>query len=267
MKPIQLMLIGVAFVAAVAAGFIMMNLTAPPQVVDLGEPVAPQIELERVLVAANTIPMGTELNGERLAWQDWPASGVRGEFIVEADRPEAIDEMSEAVARTTFFAGEPIREEKLVRSDSGYLSAILPAGKQAVAIRIQAERAAGGFILPNDYVDVIMTYEDDKQDWITERVLTNVRVLAIDQLIEEQNGEKTQIGETATLELSPEQVEILSVSNSISDGELTLALRSVEDSGDGDGGASHLVQNGKKKHGPIRLIRFGSTEMVRKTNN
>ncbi|MDA8870209.1 Flp pilus assembly protein CpaB [Rhizobiaceae bacterium] len=266
MKPIQLVLLGVAAVAAIGAGFAIFTMqAAPPQIVEVITK-APELRTEKVLVAAEPIPMGTELNVERLTWQDWPASGVTEGFITEEQSPEAIDENATAIARASFFAGEPIREAKLVRSDSGYLSAILPSGKQAVSVRVSAETAAGGFILPNDYVDVIMTFRNDKEEWITERVLENVRVLAIDQAIEEEEGgSKTRLGDTATLELTPEQTEIITVSGRMSEGALVLSLRSVEDAGDGDAeGASHLLagSDGRTK-GAIRLIRFGKADFVR----
>ena len=66
---------------------------------------------------------------------------------------------------------------------------------RAIAIRVAAETSAGGFILPNDHVDIVMSYKNpDANDdsWLTETVLQNVRVLAIDQVIEEKDGQKSQ---------------------------------------------------------------------------
>ena len=141
-----------------------------------------------------------------------------------------------AIARSTFYAGEPITEAKLIRTDRGFMSAILPAGKRAVATKIAADTSAGGFILPNDRVDVIMTRQTTTPpsgaaatSSITETILNNVRVLAIDQTIEDKNGEKVVVGQTATLELTPQQAEILTVAQQMSD-RLTLALRSIADS-------------------------------------
>ena len=112
------------------------------------------------------------------------------------------------------------------------MSAILPSGMRAVATRIAADTSAGGFVLPNDHVDVIMTRQDNAEaggspgGYVTETILNNVRVLAIDQTIEEQNGEKVVIGQTATLELSLKQAEILTVAQQLGD-RLALALRSL----------------------------------------
>lgn len=270
MKPIQLILIAVAVVAALGAGLLMMNVSRQPAaVIEAAAPTAPTVQ---VLVASEDIPMGNDLKAERLSWQEWPESGVRESFITQKAAPEAIKEYAPTIARNSFFAGEPIREEKIVRSDSGYLSAILPAGKRAVAIRVTADTSAGGFILPNDHVDVVMSYEkedspgsESENKWITETILENVRVLAIDQIIEDKEGEKSKVGDTATLELTPEQVEVLAVSNNIAKNRLMLALRSVEDSGGGESaGAVHLLsKTNRRRAGNIRLIRFGKTKEIR----
>ncbi|MDD9909084.1 MAG: Flp pilus assembly protein CpaB [Ahrensia sp.] len=270
MKPIQIILIAVAMVAALGAGFLVMNLSAPPA--QLVQSNAPTVPTAKVLVASEEIQMGTQLKATRLAWQDWPESGIRTSFITQETKPSALKDYAETIARESFFAGEPIREQKIVRSDSGYLSAILPAGKRAVAIRVAAETSAGGFILPNDHVDVIMSYQKANNGtvsaadkWVTEIILENVRVLAIDQAIEEREGEAAQVGDTATLELSEEQVETLAVASNISNNRLMLALRSVEDSRRDKTANTDQVANKRKKtrSNSVRLIRFGKAESVR----
>lgn len=268
MKPIQLILIVVALVAAAGAGFMVMKMSNKPAQIVENIVEAPSTPVKQVLIATEEIPMGTELTAQRLQWLEWPENGVREGFILQENDPEALQKYALTIARISFLAGEPIREEKIVRSDSGYLSAILPAGKRAVAVRVEAETSAGGFILPNDYVDVIMSFQNDKEEWITETILENVRVLAIDQVIEEQNGEKAKVGNTATLELTPEQTQIVSVSGRMSGNRLMLALRSVEDSGSGEtAGASHLLSGeNRRKRGSVRLIRFGKSDEVRPKN-
>ncbi|MEM8748753.1 MAG: Flp pilus assembly protein CpaB [Pseudomonadota bacterium] len=259
MKPIQLILIAVALTAAIGAGFVMMTLNDQPQTVIQAAAPVPQIKLKKVLVAGQNIPMGSALGTERLIWQEWPEDGVHEGFILESDKPEGLQEYAPTIARSTFFAGEPIREEKIVRSDSGYLSAILPAGKRAVAVRVDAKTSAGGFILPNDHVDVIMSFRNEDDEWITDTILQNIRVLAIDQVIEEQEGDKAKVGDTVTLELNSEQVEIITEAAQISNNKLTLALRSVEDT---------QVVAGKKRgrRGNVRLIRFGKASEIKTKN-
>jgi pilus assembly protein CpaB len=201
-------------------------------------------------------------------WEDWPRTGVSSNFINRAVTPDGLEKVSGALARSTFYAGEPITEPKLIRTDRGFMSAILPAGKRAVATRIAADTGAGGFILPNDRVDVIMTRQPKNKDdlaagapdYITETILNNVRVLAIDQTIEEKDGEKVVVGQTATLELTPEQAEILTVAQQMSDRPLTLALRSIADSGDNasetNPDAIHLI-TGTRQSGAITMVKNG----------
>ena len=181
-----------------------------------------------------------------------------------------------AIARARFYAGEPISNAKLIRTDRGFMSAILPEGKRAVAVRIAADTSAGGFILPNDHVDVIMSRRADKSagaggpEYTTETILNNVRVLAIDQTIEKaakkdgSAGGDTVIGQTATLELTPQQAEIITVAQQMSD-RLTLALRSVSDSAskpsDAADDAVHLI-GGLDGQGTVTLVKDGIAKQV-----
>ena len=124
---------------------------------------------------------------------------------------------------------------KLVRANgSGFMAAVLPSGMRAISTEISPETGAGGFILPNDRVDVILSKREknaerqNAPDVVnSEIILSNVRVLAIDQTIEEKNGQKVVVGKTATLELKPEQSETLARSRQ--SGTLSLALRSLAD--------------------------------------
>ena len=176
--------------------------------------------------------MGSTLTADLVQWQDWPRTAASANFIVRSDNPQGMTQVVGALARSTFYAGEPISEAKLIRTDRGFMSAILPAGKRAVATKIAADTSAGGFILPNDRVDVIMTRQmrgrriaaGRRTQFPTETILHNVRVLAIDQTIEDKNGQKVVVGQTATLELTPQQAEILTVAQQMSE-RLTLALR------------------------------------------
>ncbi len=269
MKSIRFIILGVAILAAGGAAFLAMNLTAPaPQVTPVAANRAPTINTVAVLVASKDVPTGNSLTVETLKWQSWPKSGISDAYIVKNSNPEAMEKMVGAIARSTFYAGEPIREVKLVRSDRGYMSAILPAGSRAIATSISADTSAGGFILPNDRVDVIMTRRGKKQKggkakFLTETILRNIRVLAIDQTIEDKDGKKVVVGETATLELGPEEAEVLTVAQQMAD-RLTLALRSLEDSKEeGADLANHLLSGADRKtRGNIRIIKFGTTQEV-----
>jgi len=266
MKVAQLAALGVAGIAAVGAYFVAGNLSTQPEPVQqVQQNQGPTLELAEVLVAGNNISLGTSLKDNMVEWKPWPKEGIAEGYITKSSFPDGLNLAKEpAIARGSFFAGEPIRETKLVRSDKGYMSAILPAGQQAIATSISTATSAGGFILPNDRVDVIMTRRTGQNDDIfeTESILENVRVLAIDQTIEEkEDGEPVVVGETATLQLSPDQAKILTVAQQMAD-RLSLALRSLEDSGNEETkGAKHLL-TGSGSSGRVKIIKYGSTQEV-----
>ena len=264
----RITVLGIALLAGGAAAYLAFNLAAPePAPVAV---VAPTFDAQsaEVLVAAQDIPIGSSLDAGMLEWRDWPESGLSKRFIDKGENPAAMDEVVDAIARASFFEGEPIIEGKLIRPESGFLSAILPAGKRAVATNIAADTSAGGFILPNDRVDVIMTRRKDDPapgtpEDVTETVLNNVRVLAIDQTIEDQNGEQVVVGQTATLELTPDQAQILTVAQQLSE-RLTLALRSIADSAeleDSSLDAHHLISGAKQK-GSVTVVKNGLAREV-----
>jgi pilus assembly protein CpaB len=265
MRLSRVAILGVALVAGLIAAFLALNLTSnrnpEPQPVADARPV----DMVKVLVATHDIPMGKKVADDDIAWRDRPRTAALPTFIEEAGDPDGMKSTVGSLARATIFAGEPVTTGKLIQSDRGFMSAILPAGKRAVATKIAADTSAGGFILPNDRVDVIMTRQSGSGDnggapqYKTETILNNVRVLAIDQTIEEKNGEKVVVGQTATLELTPQQAQILTVAQQMSE-RLTLALRSIEDSqvtaADAEKDAMHLI-GGADKTGTVKVVRSG----------
>jgi len=197
------------------------------------EPVV-QLPTVDVLVAKSDIGLGHSVTADDLQWQTWPAATASSNFIRRNERPEATKEVIGSIARAPFIAGEPIREPKLVKANgSGFMAAILPTGMRAVSTEISPETGAGGFILPNDRVDVILSKREKNPDKNgpdlvhAEIILSNIRVLAIDQAPKEKDGQNTVVGKTATLELKPEQSEILARARQ--SGTLSLALRSIVD--------------------------------------
>jgi pilus assembly protein CpaB len=197
------------------------------------QPVA-QLSTVDVLVAKSEIGLGQTVKSDDLQWQTWPAASASSSFIRRSERPDATTQIAGSIARGTFLAGEPIREQKLVKADgSGFMAAILPTGMRAVSTEISAETGAGGFILPNDRVDVLLTRRVKNPvpalpDVVaTEIILTNIRVLAIDQAPREKDGQSAVVGKTVTLELKPEQTIDLAAARQA--GSLSLALRSIAD--------------------------------------
>jgi pilus assembly protein CpaB len=166
------------------------------------------------------------------------------------------------------YEGEPVRRSKLIGEGQSFMSSILPSGTRAVATSIAADTSAGGFILPNDYVDVIMTRRADQANggapggFITETILKNIRVLAIDQTIQEdEEGKKTRVGQTATLELTPQQAEIITVAQQMAD-RLTLALRSIKDTQEKVAQEADYLVSGNGRRGTVRLIKSGEISEV-----
>jgi len=200
-------------------------------------PVAPVAQLPTVdvLIAKSDIGLGQSVRPEDLQWQTWPAATASNVFIRRSERPDATTQIVGEIARAPFIAGEPIREQKLVKADgSGFMAAILPTGMRAVSTEISPETGAGGFILPNDRVDVILSRREKNPDRNggsdtvnSEIILTNIRVLAIDQAPKEKDGQTAVVGRTVTLELKPEQAETLARARQ--SGTLSLALRSIAD--------------------------------------
>jgi pilus assembly protein CpaB len=264
MKAARLIVMGGALAAAAGAGFLALSLANREPEMVAADTSAPRLEVEEVLVASGDIPLGSGLRADVLRWQEWPRDAVSSGFITKSSDPTALEKMQGAIARSGFYAGEPIREAKLVRSDRGYMSAILPSGQRAVATTISTATSAGGFILPNDNVDVIMTRRaktDEGEGFLTETILENIRVLAIDQTIEEKDGESVVVGETATLQLTPKQAEILTVAQQMAD-RLALSLRSVSDSkAQATRDADHLL-GGARGAGLVRVIKYGNTKDV-----
>ncbi len=264
MKAARLAIMGVALAAGGGAGFMALNLFGRNSAPETVEIAAPQIASAEVLVAAKDMPPGTSLKEGALSWQKWPADSAGAGFILRSDKPDAMEEFNDAITRSAFFQGEPIREGKLVRSDRGYMSAILPAGQRAVATTISTETSAGGFILPNDRVDVIMTRRqkgDEGEEFVTETILENIRVLAIDQTIEEKDGEQVVVGETATLQLAPRQAEVLTVAQQMAD-RLTLTLRSIQDSKSEETSAAEHLLGGVRGKGSVRTIKYGAVKDI-----
>jgi pilus assembly protein CpaB len=189
-----------------------------------------------ILVAKKDINIGQAILAEDMGWTAWPAGSASPLFVRRSDRADAIEQLAGAIARVPIAGGEPVRESKLIKAKgSGYMAAILPQGMRAVSTEISPETGAGGFILPNDRVDVILTRRDKEaerrtgiESIVAETLLNDVRVLAIDQSVEEKNGQRVVVGKTATLELSPRQAETLAMGRQ--QGTLSLALRSLVDS-------------------------------------
>jgi len=249
----------VVLIIALAAGGVAAYLVSGSD--NKPAPVQPVAQLPTVdvLIAKSEIGLGQTVKPEDLQWQTWPAATASSSFIRRSERPDAVTQIAGSIARGAFIAGEPIREQKLVKADgSGFMAAILPTGMRAVSTEISAETGAGGFILPNDRVDVILTRRlknperPSMPDVVqSEIALANVRVLAIDQTPKEKDGQNAVLGRTVTLELRPQQAIDLAAARQA--GTLSLALRSIADAN----AAETTLDEQARRGVAVNVVRYG----------
>jgi pilus assembly protein CpaB len=303
MKPARIIVICVAAVAAIGLALVVRAMGSPsksPTAVATAAAV-PARPMAKVLVAAKDLQPGQRLTEADLAWKDWPVDEVNPAFITDGTTPlpsaEATGEAAPAAARPEgavasvtraannlatggakadyvgsvvrepILAGEPIVSRKIVRAgDSGYMAAYLEPGMRAMAIRVTVETAAGGFILPGDRVDVLLTretnlsnmgaQEGERSKFASSTVMQNIKVLAIDQSTRAGDDEQAVVGATATLEVGPRDAEALALAKS--EGELSLVLRSYADTG----GPSGRVAPAVRQSSAVRVYRGGAPEVV-----
>lgn len=302
MKPARIIVICVAAVAAIGLALVVRAMGSPsssPTAVATAA-VVPTRPMAKVLVAAKDLQPGQRLTESDLAWKDWPVDEVNPAFITDGTTPLPSADAAEgaapaappegavasvtraannlatggakadyvgSVVREPILAGEPIVGRKIVRAgDSGYMAAYLEPGMRAMAIRVTVETAAGGFILPGDRVDVLLTrettlsnvgaQEGDRSKFASSTVMQNIKVLAIDQSTRAGDDEQAVVGATATLEVGPRDAEALALAKS--EGELSLVLRSYADTG----GPSGRVAPVARQSSAVRIYRGGAPEVV-----
>jgi len=259
MKPARLIVLGIALAAGGVAAMLASGSRQPEA--PKGPPPPPPLATVDVLVAKSDLNTGQVVGARDVGWQTWPAASTGSNFIRKPDRPDAMKDFVGAIVRTPVMAGEPIRDSKVVAGKGGgFMAAILPHGMRAVAIDVSPESGAGGFILPNDHVDVVLTRRDKAAEkvtgvekFISETLLRNVRVLAVDQTVEDKDGQKVVIGKTATIQLDPRQAETLALSHQL--GTLSLTLRSLLDSQSPTPEGGENNDDGKGKS--VNTIRYG----------
>ena len=296
----RILILAVAAVSAVALAFIVRGLAAKPAPaapVVVAAPVNAAKPMAKVLVAKRDLTVGARMTPEDVHWQDWPADAVNPAFITdgsvavpqpvaagpadgvikaaaetasaaretllqEVDAPIAA--LTGAVVKEPIFANEPITDRKLVRSgQSGYMAVVLQPGMRALAIGVSVESGAGGFILPGDRVDIIQSRAAGAGGGSTsDIVMTNVRVLAIDQATAATPDAKAVVGAVATLEVTPSDAEFITLAKS--QGDLTLALRSYADIGGPTGRLTKAQVSSAPAAATVRIWRDGQATTVSK---
>lgn len=267
MKLARILILAIALLAAGVAAMLVSSMTDKPQAVvqNMAEPQ----RMVDVLVASTDISLGNVVVSSDMVWRAWPEDAVQASYITRSQQPEAMKKLGGSTARAQIFNSEPINASKLVSADGGgFLSAILQSGMRAVSTSISAETGAGGFILPNDHVDVILTrrVSDPRRNGqgqhTSETVLRNIRVLAIDQTIKEKDGKKVVVGRTATMAVKPRQAELIALAKSM--GNISLSLRSLQDvlPGGLENGTGNI---GEDTGGSITVLRYGIASSVTNT--
>ena len=191
----------------------------------------PRSPTPEVLVASANLAAGTFVKAEHLEWRAWPADGVAEEYAVKGKRSEK--DFIGAVVRGAIAAGQPVSEARVVHAgERGFLAAVLAPGRRAVSVPVNATTGISGFVFPGDWVDVVLTMRMRTKDekgvsetrFFSETLLTDIRVLAIDQKVENEDG-TVSVAKTATLEVEPKQAEIIAISLEM--GSLSLSLHSL----------------------------------------
>jgi len=196
---------------------------------------ATNMEMTEILVASKAIEVGSKVMPGDLKWQGWPKGAIDPSFVSKQAAPQALEDMTEgAVARVPLASGEPVTGQKVIKAEgAGFMAAVLTPGKRAVGVKLSEQAGAGGFILPNDRVDVIMTRKLGNNEmgipaYRAATVLRDVRVLAVAQTTQGEEDAKNILGKTATLELTAQQAEVLALAEAM--GDLSLSLRSLTQS-------------------------------------
>jgi pilus assembly protein CpaB len=254
MKAARILILGVALAAGGVAAYLVTS--EPPPA---APPPVAAVDTDEVLVAGGDIGIGQAVSPQTLRWQTWPATATgSANFILKKQRPNGMEQIAGSIARAPFANGEPIREDKLIRGNGGYLAAVLPAGMRAISTPISPETGAGGFILPNDRVDVVLIRAQKTTTggdlYTSETILTNVRVLAIDQTVEEKNGQRVVVGKIATLALNARNSETLVLATRL--GTMALALRSMAD---GKGADVEEAESPGLARAGISVVRAGQS--------
>jgi pilus assembly protein CpaB len=241
MPIMRLVILLVAAGAAVSAAFLVSGMQKNSAItpIDTLSIAAAAEENEepplKVLVAKESLEVGQFVRAEHLSWEIWPEEANITSFFNEEEHPDQYEKFQGAVIRTKMLAGEPVTASKIVHpGQAGFMSAVLTPGMRAVSVEISSETAAGGFVYPNDHVDVLLTHEVDvtgpngtDTETAVNTILNNVRVLAIDgyyQPVESEQGEAI-VGHRATLELSKRDAMVLISAQRR--GQLSLMLRAV----------------------------------------
>lgn len=224
----RIALVAVALLLAVVTAFVAKNWIEKERS-SIRKAAAPQQMAEqRVLVAKARLATGQFITSDNVKWVPWPAESVSSGFVIEGK--QKLDEVVGSVVRFPIGVGEPVNDSRIVAPGGrGFMAAVLQPGMRAVSVPVTLTSGISGFVFPGDHVDIVLTlvYQqgaNSRELRAGETILTDIRVLAIDQKVESKPGE-TQIAKSVTFEVTSKQSEILAVAADL--GRLSLSLRSL----------------------------------------
>jgi pilus assembly protein CpaB len=250
----RLAVLGFAGVMAIAAALLARGMMGGGTSKAVAK-VAPPVAMSDVLVANANLQPGHPLLADQVRWQRWPSASVDSSFITRKSVVSIAEAVKGTVVRAPLLAGQPIATTAIVHGQAaGFMAAMLMPDMRAISINISVDSGAGGFILPNDHVDVILAHklEGNPPRVEAKTILSDIRVLAVDQTFKQDKDTKTVIGKTATLELTPGQAQSVAAAEGI--GTISLSLRPLADSD------TPLASNlpGDDDHGgQVSIIRYG----------
>jgi pilus assembly protein CpaB len=232
----QIAIIGAAL-ALSGGAFVWMKTQAGQASQTAAAPAASNISTIEVLVAKRDLLVGERITADSLAWQEWPDNGNTSvALFVKSKTPDAIKSFENGIVKQELVAGEPVTAKKIIATGApiSAMAGLLTPGMRATSIGISPTSSVAGFILPNDRVDVLLVRDvtvkvkgQDRSKTITSVILANVRVLAIDQAVAQADDQKAMPGTTATVELTPADVEKLRLATRL--GDISLVLRGYAD--------------------------------------
>src|SRR6266568_3823977 len=232
MNVMRIAILGVAAIAAGGAALLVRGMLGGGT--PTSQAAAPPVVITTdVLVASKDIVPGHVLSVDLVLWDPWPKSAVSSTLITKDKQPDISKAVAGAVVRSPLIAGQPITDASIVHAGAaGFLAATMTPGMRAIGMTVTAQTSAGGFILPNDRVDVVLTRElpgtSSPKQYESETILRDVRVLAVDQVAHQEKDQQSVVGKTATLEMFPDQAEI--IAHAEQSGVLSLTLRALGDS-------------------------------------
>jgi pilus assembly protein CpaB len=228
------LLIGALIIAAVTAVMAKNMFTGASAPQAQAGPVVP--EGPQVLVATRVLPVGTIIDAEAFRFQPWPEGLVQDAYYIRGAEGADPSSLIGTVVRTEISAGQPVTRGAVIRpGERGFLAAALGPGMRAVTVSVSETSGVAGFVFPGDRVDIVLTQEvegggDGDPLRVSETIIRNIRVLAVDQRINARDAEGNQVAQntsTVTFEATPQIAEKIAVAQRI--GSLTMSLRSLAD--------------------------------------